>query len=209
MTKLLLTSACALLLLPLESLTAGQNDAAFRALPPAEQAKTRPVQIEGGITDDDYPREAIRANQVGTTTAKFIVSTNGRVPVCEIENSSGWEALDQKTCEIIKDRFEYAPAKDRKGKPLAYALTQRVTWRMPVGDRPLPEVKPANVEIEFIVSPDGTVKSCQVLKFETAFNAKPEGACPPVTKNPQFKPFEGTKDKRVRYRNTIEITDVE
>lgn len=209
MRQLWLVSASSCLLLPALSLAAVQKDAAFRALPPVEQVATPPIQVEGGISDNDYPPEAIRANQVGTTTAKFIVSTNGRVPVCEVENSSGWEVLDQKTCELIKERFQYVPAKNRKGRPLAYMLTQRITWRMPAGDHPLAELKPANVEIEFVVSPDGRVKSCKVLKFESPFNAKPDNACPQVTQNPQFKPFEGLKDKRVRYRNTIEISDVE
>lgn len=185
-------------------------DAPFPKLPPLPDGATLPVQIEGRITDEDYPADAIRSEESGTTVVMYVVATDGGVSACKIAQSSGSASLDQTSCEIVKSRFRFQSAKDRKGRAVASTRSQRITWQLP--DRsssPLASMKPVNVDIELIVSPDGTVKSCRVLRFESSYRETSDDACPWATQGKKFMPFAGTKDRRVRFRNSLEINDVE
>ncbi|MBK8272154.1 MAG: energy transducer TonB [Sphingomonadales bacterium] len=171
--------------------------------------KSQAVSTEGYISDNDYPPEAIRNYAEGTVVVKFTISTNGRVPVCEIAESSGSDVLDDTSCKLIRDRFRYTPAKGSDGKAIPETRTQRIKWRLPGGDERLEEMTPSTLEIELIVAPDGSVKACKVVK---ALGYSPNvsvSACSYMMAHRKFKPFEGTRDKRITYHDTIDVADVE
>jgi len=79
---------------------------------------------------DDYPMEALRNEDQGTVTAKLAVDERGRVMRCEVSVSSGSDALDSRTCEILSNRARFEPARDESGHPVADTYTQRITWRL-------------------------------------------------------------------------------
>lgn len=175
----------------------------------AAGVRSQAVQTEGYISDNDYPREAIHNYAEGTVVVQFTISTNGRVPVCEIAQSSGSDLLDETSCALIKDRFKYVPARGIDGKAVSETRTQRITWRLPGGEASLEDITPSTLDIELIVSPDGSIKACKVLKA-VGFNANvPESACAYMKAHRKFKPFEGTKDKRLNYHDTVEVSEVQ
>lgn len=203
-------SAWNLLFLPvLMSATTAVAAPAGKPVPNRQSAnvKTQAVQIAGSISDEDYPVDAIRNGENGTVTVQFVVSANGRVPVCEVTQSSGSESLDEKSCEIVKARFEYTPARDAKGKAVSETRIQRITWRLPGDPRGPEEMQAFDLAFELVVSPDGTVKSCNLLKFTGPDNDTTTKLCP-YMKNRRYKLFEGTKDRRLTYRSGLEIVDV-
>ncbi len=175
----------------------------------AAGVKSPAVQAEGYISDNDYPREAIRNYAEGTVVVQFTISTNGRVPVCEIAQSSGSDLLDETSCALIKERFKYVPARGIDGKAVSETRTQRITWRLPGGEATLEDITPSTLDIELIVSPDGSIRECKVLKAVGFSSNVPESACAYMKAHRKFKPFEGTKDKRLTYHDTVEVADVE
>ena len=58
-------------------------------------------------------------------------STDGRVSDCSITSSSGSSALDNATCNIIRRRARYTPAKDQAGNPITGTDSARIRWELP------------------------------------------------------------------------------
>jgi len=82
------------------------------------------------FTGDDYPIEALRREEQGTVAVNLQIDTQGRVSRCTISTSSGSDALDRKTCEILVSRARFTPAKDMDGRPVSDSYSQRITWRL-------------------------------------------------------------------------------
>ena len=83
------------------------------------------------FTDDDYPVEAIRAGQSGTTGFALLVDEQGRVADCMVVATSGQSGLDIQSCAILKRRARFTPAKDLAGKPAKDRVSGRIAWRLP------------------------------------------------------------------------------
>jgi len=80
---------------------------------------------------DDYPASAQAAGAEGTAQAQITIGTDGRVVGCNIIRSSGNGALDSATCNIIRRRAKYVPARDNEGNPTTDTLTTPpITWRL-------------------------------------------------------------------------------
>jgi len=84
-----------------------------------------------GITDADYPDEAIRNNEEGATGVRFVVGVDGLLRDCTIVESSGSALLDRTTCKLIMKRARFAPARDRNGTSVSSVTFTRVRWRLP------------------------------------------------------------------------------
>ncbi|WP_197420535.1 energy transducer TonB [Sphingomonas sp. CCH5-D11] len=174
--------------------------------PSGGAATTPPKLISGEITPDDYPANAHGVS--GTTIVSISVDETGAVVDCKIVAPSGSTALDDHSCSLIRQRMRYEPARSADGKPVISSITRRVLWKgssRPVG---LALLQPVWVEIELIVAPDGLPRSCKVVKFENTTGESPSVACPWAIQGMRFPPIAGTKDRLVRYRNSVQISEV-
>jgi protein TonB len=107
--------------------------------PPAPVPPPRKVQsaqsAKGDLrtlfTADDYPASAQAAGAEGTAQAEITIGTDGRVIGCNITRSSGNSALDSATCNIIRRRAKYVPARDSNGQATTDTITTPpITWRL-------------------------------------------------------------------------------
>ena len=80
---------------------------------------------------EDYPDDALRANQQGEVIMRYWVEPNGRISDCRIVKSSGSPSLDAATCAIITARARLAPARDAKGSPVRSLTASSVIWKIP------------------------------------------------------------------------------
>ena len=85
------------------------------------------------VSDADYPTDAIRREEQGTTRFRLAVGPDGRVSSCTVTASSGSAALDLATCRLMKSRARFAPARDSGGNAVADAVTSTIVWRLPNG----------------------------------------------------------------------------
>lgn len=105
--------------------------------PPLATVVSTPAKPSGssGISSlfsiDDYPIEAIRAEEEGTTQVRLSITAEGRVGDCQVIWSSGSAALDKATCAVLRQRARFMPALDAQGHPTADYLVQRVHWDLP------------------------------------------------------------------------------
>lgn len=89
---------------------------------------------------DDYPDGALQNDWQGTVVVDLRIDAGGRPRSCQIFRSSGHEALDLKTCEVMLIRARFLPARDSAGHPVEDIFrTPPVTWRIIEDPAPQPE----------------------------------------------------------------------
>jgi TonB family protein len=109
----------------------------------ATQTATGPILAvprtspQSWFTPSDYPAIAMRENMQGSVSFMLDVDALGDVASCYVMGSSGWDALDRRTCELLKQRAKFYPASDAAGKPAASRYMSRFRWVMPSSPVPM------------------------------------------------------------------------
>lgn len=83
------------------------------------------------FSTDDYPAAALRAEAEGRTSFTLAIGADGRVTNCTVTGSSGNSALDRATCQLLRGRARYTPARDQNRNPVSGQDRGSVTWRLP------------------------------------------------------------------------------
>ena len=101
------------------------------APPRIEQSASAKGDVRRLFSVDDYPAAAIRRDETGSVRARLAIGANGNVTGCSVVESSGSSTLDQKTCQILKARARFTPAKDSNGQPTTDSyVTPSIVWRL-------------------------------------------------------------------------------
>jgi len=101
------------------------------ALPEPAIANQPKGDVQGVFRHEDYPEDAIAAEQSGTTSFTLMVDEKGAVMDCAIRESSGIATLDAMGCQVLRERAKFIPAKDLAGKPIkSIFLTPSIRWVM-------------------------------------------------------------------------------
>jgi protein TonB len=105
--------------------------------PPPPPRKTVSAQSAKGdlrtlFSTDDYPASALAAGAGGSAQAELTIGADGRVTGCTLTRSTGNSALDSATCNILRRRAKFTPARDSNGNPTSDTLrTPTITWVIP------------------------------------------------------------------------------
>jgi protein TonB len=95
-----------------------------------QPAKAR-ADLRSYISDDDYPQDAIRNEQQGTTRFRLEIGADGRVTNCTVTGSSGSSSLDSTTCRIMRSRARFTPASDSTGAKTSDTVSSAIRWVLP------------------------------------------------------------------------------
>jgi periplasmic protein TonB len=104
--------------------------------PPPPPHKTVSAQSARGdvrtlFSADDYPASAQAAGAEGTAQAELTIGADGRVVGCNLIRSTGNSALDQATCNILRRRAKFTPARDSNGNPTTDTYTTPpIRWQL-------------------------------------------------------------------------------
>ena len=132
----------------------------------ARSRASPPHLISGAPVDADYPAEARRNREQGTTSYRLDVDETGRVRGCTVTDTSGSRTLDAAGCRVFIARALWLPAKDGDGKAVAASVTVPIAWRMPTPE----PVKPGSVTYSASRGTYGGPLDCRII---------PEGGAPP------------------------------
>ena len=104
--------------------------------PPPPPVRVEPARARSDLrtffSDTDYPPSAVRNEEQGTVRVTLSVGTDGRVTNCTVTASSGSSALDQATCNIMRRRARFTPARDSSGNPTTDTITAPpIRWVLP------------------------------------------------------------------------------
>lgn len=99
-----------------------------RKVQSAESAKG---DLRSLFNGDDYPASAQAAGAEGTAQAQLTIGPDGRVVGCNIIRSAGNSALDSQTCNILRRRAKFTPARDSNGQATTDTITTPpIVWRL-------------------------------------------------------------------------------
>lgn len=83
------------------------------------------------VSDEDYPSNAVRNEEQGTTRFRLAVGPDGKVKDCTVTSSSGSSALDATTCKLMRQRAKFTPATGSDGKPTSDTVASAIRWVLP------------------------------------------------------------------------------
>jgi protein TonB len=87
-----------------------------------------PVRIAGALTHEDYRRANPPRGAAGTVVVSFRVRTDGHVDQCQVLRTSNYPLFDDATCELIKQRFLFQPARDAEGRDVEWEVQTDFRW---------------------------------------------------------------------------------
>ncbi len=82
-------------------------------------------------TRDDYPADAMRNREQGTTRVALAIDVTGHISNCRVVGSSGSASLDATTCKLFIRRARFQPARDEKGQAVEQMIEEKVKWVLP------------------------------------------------------------------------------
>jgi len=82
------------------------------------------------FSSGDYPREMQMHNREGGVVVRLDIGETGAVGKCTVVVSSGEALLDEATCDILRKRGRFIPAKAPDGRAVAAPWVQNVVWRL-------------------------------------------------------------------------------
>lgn len=101
----------------------GFDEAASRAL------SRHPRALNAlGISDQDYPREALRRDLQGRVVVRVDVGADGRATACAPVASSHTPVIDAAACHAALSRGRFRPALDAAGEPVPAQFVTTVTF---------------------------------------------------------------------------------
>lgn len=104
--------------------------------PPPPPRKMQSAQSAKGdlrtlFSSDDYPASAQSAGAEGTARATLTIGPDGRVTGCSITQSTGNGSLDAATCNVLRRRAKFTPARDSNGNATSDTVnTPAIVWRL-------------------------------------------------------------------------------
>jgi len=78
------------------------------------------------VTEADYPPGALRTDAEGRTVVALHVDAQGRVTRCETAETSGLAELDERACEIYRERGRF----ELRNLPDGKTLRAPVVWKL-------------------------------------------------------------------------------
>lgn len=154
--------------------------------------KARKVEPSGNpgswITTGDYPADALRKQQEGTSNLTVAVDTQGKIESCTAVGP--FESLNVAACTLIRERAQFSPALDAKGRPVKSVWTRSVRWRIPPNNNnnlhsPIDVLRTMKVglttTITMIIEKDGSISSCEDI---TEIDGKQQNATGPCYQMP-------------------------
>ncbi len=92
----------------------------------------RPLTEPGRwVSESDYPGNALRRGDQGTTRFAITIDGDGRVRDCAVTRSSGSAELDAATCAKVSQRARFTPARDTRGAVVVGRYVSAIRWQIP------------------------------------------------------------------------------
>lgn len=88
------------------------------------------VSLKGIFTSDDYPEDAMTADQGGATKFLLMIDEKGSLIDCVVTETSGVASIDGMGCQVMKERVKAKPALDAGGKPMKSIYETHVHWQI-------------------------------------------------------------------------------
>jgi TonB family protein len=172
------------------------------SLPPPKRLElidaTKPqlLNVDEVFRSEDYPDDALKAEREGQVRLRVLVSPTGDVISCDLMKSSGVDSLDRQSCDLLRRRGWFAPARDSQGAAIAGVTELPIRWSLE--PQRYAEVATFN-RLTMPVAKDGKMPSCKFEVFVLGEKQREEDCSADV----EFQATTWGQIKHVRGRNLI------
>ncbi len=90
-----------------------------------------PISPETWLGGEDYPQLESRAEPIGPAVVLIAIGADGRVAECRVVEASGVPYFDEASCQAIRRKGRYRPARDSEGKAVPSWVTRMLVWYPP------------------------------------------------------------------------------
>lgn len=94
----------------------------------AAKPRNNPAQW---VSDRDYRSIWINKNMTGVARFTVTIGTDGRVQSCRITQSTGHDALDTATCDLVTKRARFEAARDTARNKVTGTYSNAIKWELP------------------------------------------------------------------------------
>ena len=98
------------------------------AVAAAALPEPKPIDRASWFKASDYPADAAQRKVQGSVGFEVDVDVKGLPGACRITKSSGQPVLDQATCDIVRARAHFEPARGADGKPVEGRYHTTTVW---------------------------------------------------------------------------------
>ena len=105
----------------------GLNPAQQEALPARPMPKSSPGDW---LHSSDYPRESLAMGQQAIVRYRLMVDAAGAVTNCAVQSAIAKGNFAELTCELLKRRARFDPARDATGTAVGSYYVGKVRWIM-------------------------------------------------------------------------------
>ena len=162
------------------------------------------------IRSEDYPVTALEDDTEGIVGFSLAVDASGRPVKCTVTLSSGSDALDSATCNLVTLRATFSPATDRRGRAVPDTYVSRVRWVLP---KQVPQPRAYDMIASFTVDEEGNIGDCKRGKsdgYSPAELARMGNPCGTMATTRPFLDADGRPvRRRVVWRATQTIEPVD
>jgi protein TonB len=107
--------------------------------PPVPAVRARPLRpLPSLFSGYDYPLEAANFNVQGSVEFVLVIGANGRVRDCRIVRMSLIRVFGPATCDVLRRRARYEPARNADGHAVEDMDTGHVYWGLHTARGPIP-----------------------------------------------------------------------
>ncbi len=138
----------------------------------------------------DYPSASWVADEEGLVRYSVDIDAEGNPSDCVVVGSSGFPALDARTCEIVIERGTFEPAIDDDGNTIKSTFTEAHNWRKREPEFP----GPVNVRVQFTIDESGETTDCEVLEISGVMSES-------MKRSFEREPCPGSRRNRGPYRD--------
>jgi len=103
------------------------------ALAPQDPDQAVKVSNDGEFIAKNYPPRALKAREQGKVGFRLVVESDGSLGSCEVTESSGSNALDNETCELILRHARLNPVRNADGRAVRAVQSGFIVWKLPPG----------------------------------------------------------------------------
>jgi Gram-negative bacterial TonB protein C-terminal len=80
------------------------------------------------VTSSDYPTSMLRNGESAFLRFVVLVKADGKIEGCRVVSGSGDKTFSETTCELLRRRARFTPARDAKGQAVKAYYSGRVRW---------------------------------------------------------------------------------
>jgi TonB family protein len=103
---------------------------ATMAVATAAAANAQNRQAEANAAFTEYPRGSLADNEQGIVHYRVKIDRRGMANECAVTRSSGFQRLDNATCDLLMTRARFTPSRDSRGRASRSTFDGRVIWRI-------------------------------------------------------------------------------